>query len=114
MVSKAVLVTGIVAFALSGVVFFLAAWFGKPEDSVPTESGVPEWQQDLMQKYLADSFKEDGAKNDMDQVDNKLILEVLKNLTTLPHVAGGDQDHKLAQYVKDKFLEYGLNHAEVN
>ncbi len=74
---------------------------------------MPQWKEDLIEKYFADAFKEDRAQADMDEVDDANILALLKDLTALPHLAGGDQDYILANYVKDKFMEYGLDHAEV-
>jgi len=37
----------------------------------------------------------------------------LRFLTEEPHIAGTEENHKLAQYVRDKFKEFGLDEAEL-
>ena len=54
-----------------------------------------------------------SIQDDFDAVDNETLYENLKMLTEIPHLAGDTRDHVLANFIKDKFNEYGLDHAEI-
>jgi hypothetical protein len=63
---------------------------------------------------LTDAFASNNVKEDFDQVDPKHIMDVLKNLSAMPHLAGDARDLVLADYIKDQWIEYGLDHVEVD
>ncbi len=66
-----------------------------------------------MQQYMSDTFKSDQAKDDMDKVDYNNLLSILDELTKEPHLAGSERDFETAEYVRKKFMDYGLDAAEV-
>ena len=54
-----------------------------------------------------------SIQDDFDAVNKETLYDNLKILTEIPHLAGDTRDHILAEFIKDKFNEYGLDHAEI-
>ncbi|KAL4647094.1 putative N-acetylated-alpha-linked acidic dipeptidase [Arapaima gigas] len=82
-----------------GVVFlvgFTIGWFARPTKT--GHSGAP--PQSFLQEFL-------------DEMRAENIREHLRNLTRLPHLAGTEQNLRLAEQIRDKWLQYGLDSAEM-
>jgi len=101
---KAVLLPVAVTFLLTGALFFTAGWFIKHEkDKAKVE---------LMTEYLTNTFKNDDLDDDFEAVSNQSLHDLLETITSVPHLAGDFQDLILADFVRQKFVEFGLDHAE--
>ena len=82
-------------------------WFAKPlsnEDAKKLE---------MMNEYMKNTFTKDDLDTDFQAVSNQSLHDLLEELTKVPHLAGDFRDLFLADWMKNKFLEFGLDHAEV-
>ena len=68
---------------------------------------------ELMTEYLTNTFKNDDLDEDFEAVSNQSLHDLLETITSVPHLAGDFQDLILADFVRQKFVEFGLDHAEV-
>lgn len=102
MVSK-VLISSFASFLVAGGIFFSIAWFAKPISDA----------EELMNHYRQETFDDEDLQRDFDAVSNQSLHDMLANLTSVPHLAGDFQDIILANWMKNKFLEFGLDQAEV-
>ena len=66
-----------------------------------------------MTEYLTNTFKNDDLDEDFEAVSNQSLHDLLETITSVPHLAGDFQDLILADFVRQKFVEFGLDHAEV-
>ena len=64
--------------------------------------------------YMQNTLNEFNIQTDFDAVDNQTLHDNLYELTKIPHLAGDNRDFELAEFIKQKFIDYGLDHAEVN
>merc|ERR1719400_1696355 len=101
---KAVILPFAVSFILSGALFFSAGWFIKHE----TEKSKLE----LINNYLTNTFTNDDLDVDFEAVSNQSLHDLLQSITAVPHLAGDFQDIIVADYIKEKFVEFGLDYAE--
>ena len=86
------------------VTFFSSGWFVKPEcDS-----------QNIFDEYLQNHFSDEDLERDFQALSNQSIHDILLKLSEIPHLAGDVRDLALANYIKDQFIAYGLDHAEVS
>ena len=99
-----------VALVVVGAGLFTAGWFGKPEAEANPDD---EEKLDMLNILLRDTFAEDGARNDMAKVNGTKISQFLSDYASLPHMAGLDHDEHLAQLLKDKWLEMGLDQVPI-
>ena len=63
--------------------------------------------------YMENTLDTFSIQEDFDEVSNVTLYENLKVLTEIPHLAGDERDQFLADFIMKKFLEYGLDHAEI-
>ena len=68
---------------------------------------------DLMNNYLTSTFTNDDLDVDFETVSNQSLHDLLQSITAVPHLGGELRDKIVADYIKEKFLEFGLDHAEV-
>ena len=90
------------------MIHFCSGWFTKPiseEDQAKIS---------LMNEYLRQSLTEDDLQLDFEAVNNQSLHDMLANLTSVPHLAGDFQDLILAKWINNKFMQFGLDHSEVN
>ena len=99
-----------VALVVVGAGLFTAGWFGKPGAEANPDD---EEKLDMLNILLRDTFAEDGARNDMAKVNGTKISQFLSDYASLPHMAGLDHDEHLAQLLKDKWLEMGLDQVHI-
>ena len=66
-----------------------------------------------MNEYLRSFNPEDDLEQDFAEVSKENLRSMLKHLTEIPHLAGDFHDLELSLYIKQKFIEFGLDHAEV-
>ncbi|XP_071816862.1 putative N-acetylated-alpha-linked acidic dipeptidase [Apostichopus japonicus] len=92
---------GIVLLAVGISIGVLIGWYSGP-DRVNTsmENALSEEESEIQQRLL-------------DLIDNTKIDENLRFLTSEPHVAGRPQQYVLAEWVRDKFTEYGFDSSEI-
>ena len=58
-------------------------------------------------------FSEDGARDDIDKVDGKMIRTFLSEFAAIPHMAGLEADELLAVQLKQKWIELGLDQVKL-
>ena len=51
---------------------------------------------------------------DFKAVSNQSLHDILQSITEVPHLGGDFQDLIVADWIKEKFMEFGLDHAEVS
>ena len=83
----------------------ILGWFIKHE----TEKSKLE----LINNYLTNTFTNDDLDLDFEAVSNQSLYDLLQSITAVPHLAGDFQDIIVADYIKEKFVEFGLDYAEV-
>ena len=66
-----------------------------------------------MNNYLTSTFSNDDLDVDFEAVSNQSLHDLLQSITAVPHIGGDFQDKIVAEWMKDKFLEFGLDYAEV-
>ena len=66
----------------------------------------------LINDYLS-TFNHDDLDYDFEAVSNESLHDLLQSISEAPHLAGNFQDIFLADWIKQKFLDFGLDHAEV-
>ena len=66
----------------------------------------------LINDYLS-TFNHDDLDSDFEAVSNESLHDLLQSISEAPHIAGNFQDIFLADWIKQKFLDFGLDHAEV-
>ena len=66
-----------------------------------------------MNNYLTSTFSNDDLNVDFEAVSNQSLHDLLQSITAVPHLGGELRDKIVADYIKEKFLEFGLDHAEV-
>ncbi|XP_036393284.1 N-acetylated-alpha-linked acidic dipeptidase 2 [Megalops cyprinoides] len=82
----------IAAFFLIG---FIIGWFARP----------PHTDHDAVSRsYLQEFLEEMQAEN---------IRQYLRKFTRLPHLAGTEQNLRLAQQIRDEWLQFGLDSVEI-
>lgn len=89
-----------IGFVVVGAGLFVAGWFGKKGVTDKTE------KFDLL---ITDNFAENKASEDMEKVDGSNIRKYLEELASVPHMAGLETDENLALFIKNKWLELGLD-----
>ena len=66
-----------------------------------------------MDQYLQNNFETFDLSEDFLQISNQSIHDILEELSEIPHLAGDFRDIYLADSIKQKFIDYGLDYAEV-
>ena len=66
-----------------------------------------------MNNYLTSTFSNDDLDVDFETVSNQSLHDLLQSITAVPHIGGDFQDKIVAEWIKDKFVEFGLDYAEV-
>ena len=66
-----------------------------------------------MNNYLTSSFTNDDLNVDFEAVSNQSLHDLLQSITAVPHLGGEMRDKIVAEYIKEKFVEFGLDYAEV-
>ena len=69
---------------------------------------------ELMNNYLTNTFTNDDLDVDFEAVSNQSLHDLLQSITEVPHLAGDFQDIFVAAWIKEKFVEFGLDYAEVS
>lgn len=85
-----------IAFVVGISVGVLIGWFSGPDRVDPQREADPTISKKLM-----------------DLIDNVKIDENLKYLTSDPHVAGRPRQHEIAEWVKDQYIKFGFDEAEI-
>ncbi|KAJ8047826.1 Glutamate carboxypeptidase 2 [Holothuria leucospilota] len=85
-----------IAFVVGISVGVLIGWFSGPDRVDPQREADPTISKRLM-----------------DLIDNVQIDENLKYLTSDPHVAGRPRQHEIAQWVRDQYIKFGFDEAEI-
>ena len=67
----------------------------------------------MINNYLTNTFTNDDLDLDFEAVSNQSLYDLLQSITAVPHLAGDFQDIIVADYIKEKFVEFGLDYAEV-
>ena len=62
---------------------------------------------------MQNTLNQFNIEDDFASVDNQTLFDNLKELTRIPHLAGDFRDFQLAEFIKARFLDYGLDHAEI-
>ena len=88
--------------------FTYLGWFVKWEFHETDRSKL-----ELMNNYLTSTFTNDDLNVDFEAVSNQSLHDLLQSITAVPHLGGELRDKIVADYIKEKFLEFGLDHAEV-
>ncbi|XP_071850871.1 glutamate carboxypeptidase 2-like [Apostichopus japonicus] len=57
---------------------------------------------------------EDITKNLSNIINNEVLDDTLRFLTMDPHVSGSHSEYVIAQHIRDKFIEYGLDSSEMS
>ncbi|KAG9335275.1 hypothetical protein JZ751_005455 [Albula glossodonta] len=82
----------ITAFFLIG---FIIGWFARP---------TPNGRDGASRSYL---------RNFLDEMQADNIRQHLRKFTRLPHLAGTEQNLRLAQQIRDEWLQFGLDSVEI-
>lgn len=85
-----------IAFVVGISVGVLIGWFSGPDRVDPQREADPTISKKLM-----------------DLIDNVKIDENLKYLTSDPHVAGRPRQHEIAEWVRDQYIKFGFDEAEI-
>uniref|UniRef100_A0A8C9VRE3 Glutamate carboxypeptidase 2 n=1 Tax=Scleropages formosus TaxID=113540 RepID=A0A8C9VRE3_SCLFO len=83
----------VAAFFLIG---FLIGWFARPTQSARSDGP----SHAVLQEFL-------------DEMQAENIRQHLRKFTRLPHLAGTEQNLRLAERIRDEWLRYGLDSAEI-
>ena len=133
---KAVILPFAVSFILSGALFFSAGKITIDCEKLPifnyrvstvnqltlNYSSILGWfikhetdksKLELINNYLTNTFTNDDLDLDFEAVSNQSLHDLLQSITAVPHLAGDFQDIIVADYIKEKFVEFGLDYAEV-
>ncbi|XP_026994620.2 N-acetylated-alpha-linked acidic dipeptidase 2 [Tachysurus fulvidraco] len=76
------------------LVGFIIGWFARPVDKPDGE------KKDFLQEFLA-------------EIHAGKIKEYLRKFTRLPHLAGTEQNLRLAEQIQEEWLKFGLDSAEL-
>ncbi|KAJ8410841.1 hypothetical protein AAFF_G00187980 [Aldrovandia affinis] len=74
---------------------FIIGWFAKPTDN-DHDSASRSYLRDFLDEMQADNIKQH-----------------LRKFTWLPHLAGTEQNFRLAQQIRDEWLQFGLDSVEI-
>ncbi|XP_066535317.1 N-acetylated-alpha-linked acidic dipeptidase 2 [Hoplias malabaricus] len=87
----------IIVLTLFFFIGFIIGWFAKP---VPKDHEESDPHRNLQQQLL-------------EEIQAENIRQHLRKLTRLPHLAGTEQNLRLAEQIRDEWLSYGLDSAEL-
>ena len=62
---------------------------------------------------MTSTFSNNDLDVDFEAVSNQSLHDLLQSITAVPHIGGAFQDKIVAEWIKDKFVEFGLDYAEV-
>ncbi|XP_064157733.1 N-acetylated-alpha-linked acidic dipeptidase 2 [Anguilla rostrata] len=80
-------------FFLNG---FLIGWYARPSQSDSSVTASHRYLRDFLDEMQADKIKQH-----------------LRKFTRLPHLAGTEQNLRLAQQIRDEWLQFGLDSVEI-
>ncbi len=109
--TKKILLASLTAFLVSGGIFFAIAWCTSTFNA-PSEQEQD--QLDTIKSLLEDKLEVYDVYEDFEAVIEDNLREYLRNLTSIPHMAGKYRDEELAEYVRDKFIEFGFDQVKLN
>ena len=52
-------------------------------------------------------------KNNIKKISLSLSLSLFRTFSKLPHIAGGEENKKLAEYTRDRWREYGFDKVDM-
>ena len=69
----------------------------------------------LVDKIMQDQFanEKDLIAQALDDVNSENLREYLQRLTKEPHIAGSKQDEDLVDYIKNAWIDMGLDRVEL-
>ena len=104
-------VIGVVTLA---VVFCLGIVIGHYGRDGSPETGMSEAEA-LVDKIMNDQFasERDLVTQALEDVNSDNLRSYLKRLTKEPHIAGSKQDEELVEYIKDAWIDMGLDRVEL-
>lgn len=104
-------VIGVVTLA---VVFCLGIVIGHYGRDGSPETGMSEAEA-LVDKIMNDQFasERDLVTQALEDVNSDNLRSYLKRITKEPHIAGSKQDEELVEYIKDAWIDMGLDRVEL-
>ena len=69
----------------------------------------------LVDKIMKDQFanEKDLVAQTLEEVNSDNLREYLQRITVEPHIAGSKQDEDLVQYIKNAWIDMGLDRVEL-
>ena len=69
----------------------------------------------LFEKLMSDQFskEKDLVEEALESVDTNYLRESLKTLTKEPHIAGHRRDNELIDYIRQTWIDNGLDRVEI-
>ena len=69
----------------------------------------------LFEKLMSDQFsnEKDLVEEALENVDPNYLRESLKTLTKEPHIAGHRRDNELIDYIRQTWIDNGLDRVEI-
>jgi hypothetical protein len=107
---KNVIIGGI-ALAVMFSLGVIIGYFGKSNSLVGSESSA----EALVNEIMADQFKseKDLVKEALENVNSDNLRSYLKTLTKEPHIAGQKRDNELIEWIRQSWLDMGLDRVEL-
>ena len=106
-------VIGVVTLAVVFCLGIVIGHYGRDASSGGS-AGMSEAEA-LVDKIMNDQFshERDLVTQALEDVNSDNLRSYLKRLTKEPHIAGSKQDEELVEYIKDAWIDMGLDRVEL-
>ena len=107
------MVIGVVTLAVVFCLGIVIGHYGRDASSGGS-AGMSEAEA-LVDKIMNDQFshERDLVTQALEDVNSDNLRSYLKRLTKEPHIAGSKQDEELVEYIKDAWIDMGLDRVEL-
>jgi hypothetical protein len=104
------IIFGAIVLAIMFSLGVIIGYFGK-DNSAGSGSNA----EALVNKIMGDQFKDeqDLVKQALEDVNTDNLRSYLKTLTKEPHIAGLKRDNELIQWIRQSWLDMGLDRVEL-
>ena len=105
----------LIGLGILAVVFSLGVIIGHFSNARSEEYGKLSRQAKQLDKIMTDQFanEKDMVEEALENVDTENLRNYLETLTKEPHIAGHKRDNELINYIRQNWIDNGLDRVEL-
>ena len=105
----------LIGLGILAVVFSLGVIIGHFGNARSETNGKLSRQAKQLDKIMIDQFanEKEMVEEALENVDTKNLRNYLKTLTKSPHIAGHQRDNELINYIRQNWIDNGLDRVEL-